>query len=183
MISEEEKQFHTYLAALATMTQNFTLSREIIAVFDEAASKIGYGKSVRALKQFIAEKGSRDPFPSVSDLIAKTEFNNLDPEEIAMKIFGAVTKFGPYRGADAHVYLGDIAWDIVLTEGGWESICQMLTYDNAPTLQAQWRKLAAVMIQRKKTKKMEQVGFFSGMQAIGESPLIKQIVSETEEEK
>lgn len=155
----DEKEFQTYLTALAAMTPNFVLTKELIAVFDEAASKIGYGKASRAVKQFIAENSSRDPFPSVSDMLKKSEFNSLDAEEIAAKIFGAVSKFGSYRVSDARIFLGEVAWKIVTMEGGWESLCQMITYENASTLQAQWRKLASVVIQRKNTEKLTEIGY------------------------
>lgn len=162
----EREEFMTYLNALGRMTPGFTPDENLLAVYDEAAAKVGYGRCARALKQFIAEKSGRDPFPSVSDMVGKAEFNALDAEEIAAKILGAVAKYGSYRGHEAREYLGVIGWDIVTIEGGWESLCQMLTYENSPILQAQWRKLAAVMIARKKTEKLTEVGY---LQSVGDT--------------
>lgn len=162
----DEREFMNYLNALAGMTVNFTLQKEVAALFDEVGQKFGYARANIAIKQIISEKTSRDPFPSVGDLIAKIEFNHLDPEEMSVKIFGAVSKFGSYRGADARIYLGETAWKIIILEGGWEQICQMTTYENAHILQAQWRKLSAIMIRRECEKSLERVEYFGDMKTI-----------------
>ncbi len=167
----EQEEFRTYLVALSEMVPGFTLKAELIALYDEAAAKMGYKRSAIAIKQIIASRNSRDAFPSVSDIIEIVSFNFLDPEEISTKITGAVSKFGNYRAADARIYLGEVAWDIVKIEGGWENVCQMLTYDNLSTLQAQWRRLAQVIIQRKKNAEMVRIGYLEPMPSIAAAAL------------
>lgn len=162
----DKEQFLTYLTALAKMIPGFILTKEILFVFSEAADKISYLRATLAVKQIIAERSSRDPFPSVADLLGKVAFNRLDAEEISMNIFGSISRFGTYRGADARIHLGEVAWGIVLVEGGWESLCQMVTYENAHILQAQWRRLAGVLIRREKEKKMDEIGYFSDIKSL-----------------
>jgi hypothetical protein len=162
----DKEQFLIYLTALAKMVPGFILTKEIIFVFSEAAEKISYLRATLALKQMIAERSSRDPFPSVADLLGKIEFNHLDSEEVSAKIYGAISRFGPYRSADARVYLGELAWNIVTVEGGWEGICALVDHENAPILRAQWRKFAAILIRREKEKKMDEIGYFHEVKSL-----------------
>lgn len=170
----DEKEFLTYLAALADMVPGFILKPDVVALYDEAAVKVGYKKFSIAIKKIIATRNSRDPFPALSDVLSLVSFNGMDAEELSAKIVGSVSKFGPYKSADARIYLGETAWNIIQLEGGWENVCQMLTYENMSTLQAQWRKLAVIMIQREQTKELEKIGYFSSVgQILNEA--IKQV--------
>lgn len=178
---DEKQEFRTYLVALAGMVPGFMLKPEMIALYDEAAQKCGYQKANIALKQIIATRNSRDPFPAIADLISLVEFNGLDAEEIAMKISGAVAKFGNYRAADARIYLGEVAWEIIQIEGGWENVCQMLTYENMPTLQAQWRRVAQILVQRKKASRMTEIGYLKPMGGAIEEGLKKLLESKDKE--
>lgn len=168
----DEQDFGQLLAAMISMVPGCTLNEGAIMLYREAAAKIGFRKCSIAMKQLMAERRSRDPFPSIAEMLDRTEENAQDPEEISQRIAGAVSRIGPYRPFEAKMRLGPIAWDIVVMEGGWESICQMLTYENAGVLQAQWRNLARVLVQRKRTEKMRQVGF---LRRLGVGELIEQI--------
>jgi hypothetical protein len=162
----DEQEFATTLASLMTMVERCALNDGAVALYREAAEKVGYKKSTLALRQIAAERTSRDPFPSIADMLSRTEENALDAEEIAASIIAAVSRFGPYQALETRAKLTKIAWDIVCIQGGWESVCQLVTYDNAPTLQAQWRQLARVMIQRKRADRLVRIGYLKPVQEI-----------------
>jgi hypothetical protein len=146
------EEFFTRLTALACMVQNFTLDETVVAIYDRALAPLGYKNVAEALDEIISERNSRDPFPSIKEIKAKI-LPELDLEAeaalIASTIVGAVSKFGPYRLKEARHILGEVAWAIVETEGGWENICLSLTNDNLGILKAQWRNLAKTFLNRR----------------------------------
>lgn len=139
------------LTALASVCPNFTLSRELIAVYDQALSALGYERAARAVEHAILTRSSRDPFPSVKDLRAVIE-PEASPEDgaamIVAAIFGAISRLGPYNATAARASLGETAWRVVQSEGGWETLCESVTYDNATTHKAQWRRLAEAFLRK-----------------------------------
>lgn len=147
-----QEAFYTKLTALAGMCPHFTLTPEIIRLYDEHLVSLGYDKASQALNQLIVSRNSRDPFPSIKEIRAIVEPEE-NPEDhasiIASSIFGAIARIGPYRSDQAREYLGEIAWRVVTSEGGWESVCQIVTDDNAGMFKSQWRKLALALIHRK----------------------------------
>lgn len=172
----DEQEFATIFTGLMAMVPGCALNKEAVGLYREAAQRLGFKKCSIALKQLMAERGSRDGFPSISEMASRTEENHLDAEEVSIKISGAVSRFGNYQGIEARKYIGPIGWDIVVMQGGWESVCQALNYDNMTTFQAQWRALARVMIQRKITARMEQIGYLTPMKEILDSALSKLLV-------
>jgi hypothetical protein len=148
-----EKIFYTKLTGLAGMVPGFTLTPEVIGLYDQHLSPIGYEKVCRALDQIILERNSRDPFPSIKEIMMLID-PELDPDQeamvIASRIAGAVARIGPYQSELARQMIGDIGWQVVKSEGGWENVCQMLTYENQSTMKAQWRNLAKAYMNRSK---------------------------------
>lgn len=112
-------------------------------------SPLGYDRLAIALDETINRRRSRDPFPSVREIreILEPEARPEDEAaEIASRIVRVVARIGPYREAAARDALGPLGWDIVQRQGGWMTVCEMLSYDNLPQLQAQWRRLAEARI-------------------------------------
>lgn len=146
-----QQKFYTTLTGLAGMVPGFTLSPEVIAIYDQHLEVLGYDRVCKALDRIIVERNSKDPFPSVKE-IRMTIDPELDPDQeamvIASRIVGAVSRIGPYQSALAKLILGETGWKIVQYEGGWENICQTLTYENQGIMKAQWRNLAKTLIAR-----------------------------------
>lgn len=76
----------------------------------------------------------------------------INPEDEAIQIAGrilsAIASIGPYRGQDAREAIGEIGWQVVQAEGGWQTICEIQT-DDIPIRKAQWRNLAKTFCERK----------------------------------
>lgn len=147
----QQKFFYAKLTGLAAMIPNFTLIEEVIELYDQHLGPLGYDRVCKALDRIIVERSSRDPFPSIKEIRTIID-PELDPDQeamvIASKIAGAVARIGPYNSELARSMIGEAGWQVVQCEGGWENICQTLTYENQSTLKAQWRNLAKTFISR-----------------------------------
>lgn len=78
-------------------------------------------------------KQNRPPLPSDLLRILKPE---IDPDkagnEIASRIFKAISLFGYTTPGEAKKYLGDEVWELVIRFGGWSYICQNLGTNRLP---------------------------------------------------
>jgi hypothetical protein len=150
-MTESQKIFYSKLTGLAGMVPNFTLKPEIIDLYDQHLGPLGYDRVCKALDRIVVERNSRDPFPSIKEIRMIID-PELDPDQeamvIASRIVGTVSRIGPYQTDLAKQIIGEVGWRIVQSEGGWENVCQTLTYENQGTLKAQWRNLAKTFLSR-----------------------------------
>lgn len=148
---DSQKLFYAKLTGLAAMVANFTLIEETIELYDQHLGQLGYERVCKALDRIIVDRNSRDPFPSIKEIRMVID-PELDPDQEAMivasRIAGAVARIGPYQSDMARHMIGEVGWKIVQCEGGWEEVCQTLTYQNQGTLKAQWRNLAKTFLSR-----------------------------------
>lgn len=149
-MTREEQEFIAKLTGLAHLC-GFTLTPEVISLYDQHLGELGYADAARAIDRIIVERRSRDPFPSVKEIreVIRPELRPEDEaSEVVGRIVGLVSRAGPYANGVADA-LGPIAWEIVCEEGGWVTVCELLTYDNMPTLKAQWRRAAEAKLRRR----------------------------------
>jgi hypothetical protein len=150
-MTDSQKMFYAKLTGLAGMVPGFTLKPEMIDLYDQHLGLLGYERVCKALDRIIIERNSRDPFPSIKEIRTIID-PELDPDQeamvIASRIVGTVSRVGPYQPELARQSIGDVGWKIVQSEGGWENVCQTLTYENQGMLKAQWRNLAKTFISR-----------------------------------
>lgn len=75
---------------------------------------------------------------------------NPDDEaiQISGRILGAIAAIGPYQSEQAREAIGEIGWEVVQAEGGWQTICEIQT-DDIPIRKAQWRNLAKSFCERR----------------------------------
>lgn len=147
-----QQAFFVRLTALAGMCQ-FTLTPEVLALYDRNLSALGYDRVVAALDEVITRRRSRDSFPSIRD-IREIIQPDADPESEALEAVGrivhAISRVGPYRTKEAREYIGELGWAVVQRDGGWEQVCNVLTDENIGTMKAQWRQMAMAQYKRAK---------------------------------
>jgi len=84
----------------------------------------------------------------------------INPEDEAIqisgRILGAIASVGPYRSQEAREAIGEIGWQVVQAEGGWQTICEIQT-DDIPIRKAQWRQLAKTFCERNSRNTMPQL--------------------------
>lgn len=81
--------------------------------------------------------------------------------EASNKIIEAMARFGWTNLDKAREFMGEIAWGVVVREGGWAQLCERAKNDDLPILKAQWRELAKVVAIRLKQDK-PSVPFLEG---------------------
>jgi hypothetical protein len=121
-----------------------------LMLYVEDLSDLPMAEVVTALRDLRRDpKITRLPLPAA---VRARIVSQMSPEGeamlIASRMVELVSSLGPYRSAEVKLALGPVGWELVKMEGGWESVCRNLTYDNMGTLKAQWRNLARVLIER-----------------------------------
>lgn len=65
--------------------------------------------------------------------------------EASNKIIEAMGKFGYTNPEKAREFMGELAWEVVVRDGGWRDLCQRTNHNDLPVMRAQWRELAKVV--------------------------------------
>lgn len=153
-MSNDKKEFMTKLAGLSLLIPGFQITKEISVLYCNALEDLGFDRVCLAIDEIIKTRRGRDTFPSIRDIREKLE-PQIDPEAEAIDICGriteAISRIGPYRERDAREFVGEIGWALVLRDGGWRTVCEILDYENMATLKAQWRQAALGKIKRIKS--------------------------------
>lgn len=82
----------------------------------------------------------------------KSESNSIKDDAIDAnaRIFAAVSKFGYMNAEQAKKYIGELGWECVERNGGWQLLCETLTLDNMGILKAQYRETCKAIMGRRK---------------------------------
>lgn len=136
-----------FALAMATVAEvcGRTISKQVIALYDEELRGYGYPQVVAALRKISRERGDRDPFPSIKTIREVLEPKaDVDAEAIlaANLIIEAIQKVGYTNPTKAKEFMGELAWQVVEHEGGWTDLCQGLLTREVGMRKAQWRDLA-----------------------------------------
>lgn len=149
MSPDEQSQLKALYVATA-MYFDQKLPDQVLSLYCEDLTDLPFAAVSKAIGEARRDpKTTRCPLPSAIRVRVHPE-SDAESEAvlIASNIIGAISRIGPYNTAAAHRSLGPVAWRVVELEGGWEAVCENLTYDNMGTLKAQWRGLAKALIQR-----------------------------------
>lgn len=121
-----------------------------IEMYVQDLSSLTPQELIEAVKRYRNDpKNDRFPLPAkLKAMVKPPELDEDLAKEAAARIVGAVAKIGPYETERAKAYIGELGWEVVVRQGGWESVCIALDYHNQGTLQAQWRELALSLIRR-----------------------------------
>jgi hypothetical protein len=130
--------------------------RETLSVWFAELGKLSTDDAGRIYKAAVR---SMDSFPSIRQILELAGLAEAPDEdkarEVGERIWSAISRFGHQVSesgqAKVNEYLGPVGVEVVRLQGGWNQICEMATFDNAPTLKAQWRELAAVMLRKGRT--------------------------------
>ncbi len=152
---ESEIIFHQALNALAAMCQ-FTLTEDIISIYDRALAVYGYQTAVKALQKEILTRKSKDPFPSVSDLLRGVESGSEgEAIEVASKVWDAVSRFGWTGRKPAVEWVGPVGSEVI-DRVGWPWLCEQDS-SAGNTIRAQLRDIAKAIIERKKSDTVDKL--------------------------
>lgn len=92
-------------------------------------------------------RNDRFPLPVKLKAMVGAAVNPEDEAvQISGRILGAIASIGPYNTQRAREVIGEIGWQVVQMEGGWQTLCEVQT-DDIPIRKAQWRNLAKSLIE------------------------------------
>lgn len=140
-----QAKFFTLFAGLAKMTGAEFDDMMIDLYVSSLHPEYSWEQLSKAILHIARERGSRDPFPSIKEII-KVMNPTSDPEaeaqEVAARIIEAVSKDGYTNHSRAKMRIGDLGWQVVEGFGGWRQLCETLTDKNVTSIRAQLRDLA-----------------------------------------
>lgn len=133
---------------------NRQFSRDALALMADALMDLDGPSVIKALSGYLNDSGSRGfPLPGqVRALVSPQASNDQLALEAANKIIEAMARFGWTNPEKAREFMGPIAWQVVIQDGGWVNLCERTKNDDLPILRAQWRQLAGVVAIRQKQK-------------------------------
>lgn len=130
-----------------------TVSEFGLEMWINAIAGFEYALLAEAFQDYVTQ-GKFMPTPA--DIVARISpviTDEMKAVDAANRIIDAMAKFGHTNQDKAQEYMGTVAWEIVVREGGWLSLCARVTNDDLPILKAQWRELAkSVMTQARAGK-------------------------------
>jgi len=90
-------------------------------------------------------------FPAIKELLDAIDpkpDHDAEARAVVDKIWTAIERFGSARGKDDKIReaVGDLGMRLVKQLGGWLSVCNCASYDDASTIKAQWRESAKAMM-------------------------------------
>lgn len=133
------------------------LPKETTFIYQNLSKTYGWEVLAAAVEFVYTRRRGRDPFPTpfeLEDVCRKLSGEEFDsPEEISARIVSAITKFGSPNMEGAKKYIGPIGWKMVEMSGGWSSICMNMRVDQTTTYVAQWKSLAARLIEKEEVRK------------------------------
>lgn len=165
-----EERFFILLNTLAKFCR-FELDETVIGLYDKSLEPLGYLKVCNAIEILITKRSSRDPFPSVNDIVGlvqskmPTKFSSF---EVANKIITMIGRkgytwpwegnFRPHETFDKAIVaeLGEIGAALVKTLGGWGRVCEESNTTNISVLRAQLRQSAEALLRRQEQEQVHQ---------------------------
>ncbi len=165
-----EERFFILLNTLAKFCR-FELDETVIGLYDQSLEPLGYPKVCNAIEILITKRSSRDPFPSVNEIVGlvqskmPTKFSSF---EVANKIITTISKkghtwnwegnFRPYETFDKALLaeLGEIGFQLVKSLGGWDRVCEESNTANIGVMRAQLRQTAEALLRRQEQEQVNQ---------------------------
>jgi hypothetical protein len=137
---------------------------EVIAMYAEDLSDLPQELLLQAFRDIRRDpKITRFPLPAIIRArVAPSENVDDKAAELASRIPQALARFGWNHPREAREFLGEIAWEIIEREGGWQRVCEMVQDETVSVYKAQWRWLAKALLSRRpRSKETELVDHVS----------------------
>lgn len=163
MTIDERKMVQKILVTMADFYSR-KISADAISLISDALSDLDGQQVITALKKYMTGADSKFfPLPGqIRAMISPEASGDQLALEAANKIIEAMGKFGWTNPEKAREFMGPLAWEVVVRDGGWVSLCERTKNDDLPILRAQWRELAKVVSVRQKQAEQAALGDSSG---------------------
>lgn len=170
-----EEKFKNLLMFIARRTKEEIESQDLI--FYRMKLRDYDIEKINQVLSDIAEDPKR--FPSVRDITSKLgdtrAISTKDNASVAVgAIFNCIRKYGWPNGEKAKEEMGDLAWQIVTMQGGWNNVCNILTNQNQGFYQTQWVNLGIGILERSKANAGNAPAL--GESKMKENPALKHVM-------
>lgn len=142
----EEIQALKILIVSTNEYYNKALNDRVVEMQVSDLIDLEFNHIVTALKAYRRDpKNKFAPLPSqIRALIQEPVDNHTLALNTVSRIIECLSKIGPYNQTAVQEYVGPIGWRIIENEGGWNSLCESVNYENIGIYRAQWKQLAEV---------------------------------------
>lgn len=148
------------------MQSNETLKKiwEVLSQFSLLFENPPSGEKLKAMCAYLAKFAdpeqiksicetllrSQNKFPSIKEFLEIINPENPETEaiEATSRIFSAIRNFGWTNPDKARSYMGELAWETVERNGGWQNVCETCNQNNVGILKAQYRESAKTIWKR-----------------------------------
>lgn len=143
-MTDQEKQHLKALIVATSMYYGHEIPDPVLNLYVEDLEDLPFAAVAGAIKEVRRDpKTTRFPLPAV---IRERLEPAQDLESQALlavgRIIEAVARFGWTNSERAREVIGELGWQVVEREGGWQNLCGELNQDNIGMLRAQWRQTA-----------------------------------------
>ena len=122
----------------------------MIKLYESALEDLGDREIEIALVEWLKTK-NRFPTPADVRDVSRPEMTDKNIGiEISSRIIQAISKFGSHQSSNAKYFLGELGWQVVERQGGWQNLCSEVNEKNRSIVQAQMRDLAETLSIRNK---------------------------------
>jgi hypothetical protein len=151
-VTEAEKQHLKKLLVGTAAYYGQSLRDDVLLLYVEDLTDLPFEAVCTALKEIRRDpKTTRCPLPAViRNHITPAETDENKAIEAVSRIIDAVSRFGWNNLEAAKEFIGELGWQIVTRDGGWQNVCESMNPDNLGVYRAQWKQLALTQIQRAK---------------------------------
>lgn len=102
-----------------------------------------------AVRLYRNPKNTRFPLPpQLRQLLEPAVNPDHEAIEASNRIWAAIGKYGWCNPTSARAYVGELAWAVVQSNGGWLSICEQSHDANSAVMKAQLRETAKAIYAR-----------------------------------
>jgi len=169
MLSQNERNsLAQQLLNLSVFYGKYDLTKEQISIYISVLEnhfKKDFNILTNALESY--SKDSKNKFfpapANLSQYINPETSADAQANEIASKIRQAISEIGYVSPTRAHLFIGDIGWQVVQRSGGWQYICENHGASLSPlTFYAQSRDTAKSIIENNKINNLTTNDFVLG---------------------
>lgn len=177
-MSPEQRQQLKALIVATSLYYGQEIPDAVLGLYVEDLADLPFDAIVEAIRAVRRDpKTTRFPLPAlIRDRIAPENTDEADAREAAARIISAISRYG-YTNLDrARAYIGSVGWRVVELQGGWTRLCEGVTSNQIPSLQAQLRDLAMGTLRRARLGILDQPpqlpggGGGGGLFAISKAP-------------
>lgn len=147
----DRNEFLKKLYIIANVCEH-ELKKDVAEVYAELLEPFGWHRIEPIMNKFLLEaKINKFPVPADFMEILNPPLQDSDEGiEVANRIISAIGKYGYTNPEQAKEFMGDIAWAVVESWGGWQHICENFRCDDEGINRAQLRETAKTMIRRER---------------------------------